>query len=261
MNHPLSTTSKILIVCAVIGVLIAIAFVIGTRKPKDNYDANGTTATPISSMSYLVSDPAGNLSLNSGNGYFDNLNANQSLSVSGNPGNAGDLLVSGGGSAPPMWTSGAMRYIASGSYTIPSGTTLSISSSANIPISTSDPSGSKTSLTLSNLNPGKTLLIFLSLHNLRRTQDGSGGSFNIIPTLTSTGGSQTGTPLNGYMPVLPIADTTPGGLQIPYSFISDSLKTGAGGNQTLSFATDTNNFDSFELWGPSTQSVVVFELQ
>ena len=260
MNN-LSTTSKILIACAVIGVLIAITFVIATRKPKDNYD--GTPATPISSMSYLVTDPAGNLSLNNGNGYFDNLNANQSLSVNGNTGNAGDLLVSGGAAAPPMWTSGAMRYIASGSYTIPSGSTDTIIAS-DMPISTSDPSGSKTSLTLSNLNPSKTLLIFLSLHNVRCPSVDNQGSFNIIPKLTSTGGSQTGTPLNGFMPT-PIPNTgggLPGGIQLSYSFISDSLTTGAGGTQTLSFASDNSStFNSVELWGPSTQSVVVFELQ
>ena len=262
-------SSKILIIVVLSVILAVVLAVVIIKKPsKDNYNGTDTTATPstpISSLSYVVADQSGNLSVNE-NGYFDNLNANQSLSVNGNPGNVGDLLVSGGAAAPPMWTSGAMRYIASGSYTIPSGSTDTIIAS-DMPISTSDPSGSKTSLTLSNLNPSKTLLIFLSLHNVYSPPADSGGSFNIIPTLTSTGGSQTGTPLNGYMPVFATPNAAfngsiIGGIQLSYSFISDSLKTGAGGNQILSFASDNSgNFDSLELWGPSTQSVVVFELQ
>lgn len=78
------------------------------RKESFIISKNGTFASsgpsnPIPNISYLTTDTNGNISTTS-DGKLNNLDVEGNITLQGYPGNPGDVLVSNGTSAPPVWT-------------------------------------------------------------------------------------------------------------------------------------------------------------
>ena len=108
---------KILIgISAVVAIIILIVMYMKKEKFDTNnaqesstglVQASGTASTTLTPLSYLTSDASGNLST-TGNGVFSSVDVEQQLTLSNYPGKEGDVIVSNGPNAPPVWASGVV---------------------------------------------------------------------------------------------------------------------------------------------------------
>ena len=97
-------TKKNLMIGGAVLVVVIIIIVVVVKMKKEKFvlngsgvvPASGTAATPMAPLTYLTADASGNLSTTA-DGSFDYIYLN------GYKGNVGDVIVSNGSSAPPVW--------------------------------------------------------------------------------------------------------------------------------------------------------------
>lgn len=114
----------------VILAIVAIVVVLVMKKERFSI-VSGTVAssgqgTTLSPISYLTSDKNGNINAST-NGIFTNLDIANNFTLQGYSGNVGDVLVSNGGNAPPVWAGlgNFFKLLATTTYNVPSPGALS----------------------------------------------------------------------------------------------------------------------------------------
>lgn len=118
-------------------VIIIIIIVIFLLAKKEHYSNTGIVASsgsgnPIPNISYLVADQNGNV-VTTNNGQVNNLDVEGNMTLKGYSGNPGDVLVSNGESAPPIWTGQIPKILVIAPLSIPSVDLYNVTL-ANLPI-------------------------------------------------------------------------------------------------------------------------------
>jgi len=123
---------KKIIIGITVAVIVIIVIIIVVCMKKEKFVLNGNslvtasgTAKSQTRPNYLTADTSGNLATTA-DGVFNSLDVEQQLTVQGYPGNVGDVLVSNGTTAPPVWAAGVglsdftgtNQSIAAGGYQI-----------------------------------------------------------------------------------------------------------------------------------------------
>ena len=118
--------NKQLMIGGGIALVFVVVIILIFAMKKEGFDlvsgklVSSGTGTPATPAAYLTADANGNIGV-SNNGTFNNLDVEGAITLQGYTGNVGDVLVSNGSSAPPVWSNLGGKMEANGYQFLPGG--------------------------------------------------------------------------------------------------------------------------------------------